>query len=155
VENNPYTPPAAGVADIAMALRPRPRAVNIALVLIGGALLIQLLFQLWHLQQMNFQIVAPMQTAFAAGLFLLYGLLCQQLAQGRSWPRIVLLILTLGGFASTCFAIGYARNLDIPVGSLMTTPVFLFNRLLPMILNFIALHLLFFPGGTWFRQEPD
>jgi len=154
VEKNPYTPPSAGVADIAAAApRVRPRSVNIALGLIVGGLLLQLLLQVWHLWQVNFSIGDTWQSALAAGLFLIYGLLCHQLARGRSWPRIILLILTLGGFASTCFALGYARKLDIPLTDLLTTPVFLFNRLLPMLLNFIALHLLFFSSGTWFRQE--
>jgi hypothetical protein len=65
----------------------------------------------------------------------------------------VLLILTVVGFASTCYAIGVMRRLEIPVTELLWTPIFLFNRVVPMILNFIALHLLYFESGGWFRER--
>jgi hypothetical protein len=151
--NNPYTPPAAGVADVPGVVRIRPRAVNIALLLIAAGLLAQLLVQLWFLQQAGFWIGDPWQSAVSVGLFALYGFICHQLAKGRSWPRIVLLILTVVGFASTCYAIGVMRRLEIPVTELLWTPIFLFNRVVPMILNFIALHLLYFESGGWFRER--
>jgi hypothetical protein len=149
--NNPYTPPAAGVADVPPVARIRPRAVNIALLLIAAGMLAQLLVQLWFLQQARFLIGDHWQAAFSVGLFALYGFICLQLAQGRSWPRVVLLILTVAGFASTCYAIGVMHKLEIPVTELLRTPIYLFNRLVPMVLNFVALHLLFFECGDWFR----
>src|SRR5262245_47301331 len=112
MEDNPYTPPAAEVADPRRVQRPRPRGVNIALALIVLGLAMQLVFQLWFLQRVNFQFADPFQAALAAGLFLLYGFLCHQMAQGRAWPRVVLLLLTLGGFISSCYAIGYMLKLD-------------------------------------------
>jgi hypothetical protein len=159
LETNPYKPPAAGVADIAPVQPPvRPRGVNIALALIGAALLLKLLMQIWGLYQRDFHVGDPrsygLGLAVGLGLFALYGLMCHQLAQGRSWPRVLLLLLTLAGFAATCYAIGAARKLGI-VSELLLTPTFLLNQLLPMILNFAALHLLFFASGTWFRQQPD
>jgi len=155
MENNPYTPPAAEVADPAADWRPRPRAVNIALALIGTGLVIQLLLQLWLLQLANFRTTDRWQTAWAVSLFVLYVFLCHQLAQGRSWPRAVLLILAVGGFASTCFAFGYALNAGLSMIELLTMPVVLFNRIVPMVLNFVALHLLFYSGASWFREQRD
>jgi hypothetical protein len=154
MEHNPYSPPATQVADAAPAdSRVRPRAVNHALALIAAALAIQLVFQLWALQEVDFRIVDPWQTSIAAVLFVIYGFMCHQLSQGRSWPRIVLLILTLGGFAATCYAIGVMRKLGMSLSELFLMPVFAFNRLLPMVMNFVALHLLFFASGDWFQER--
>ncbi len=150
--NNPYTPPSAEVADASPAPRLRPAAVNYALLLIGGALLLQLLVQLWVVQRGGFQFGDPRAMALSIGLFALYGFLCFQLAQGRNWARVVLLILTVGGFLATCYTVGFLLKQSPDQVDILYSPIFLFNRLLPILMNLGALHLLYFSSGSWFRE---
>jgi uncharacterized membrane protein len=42
----------------------------------------------------------------------LLGVICHQIAQGRLWARLVLLMLVLVTFARLCWAIGYVWRQD-------------------------------------------
>ena len=42
-----------------------------------------------------------------AAQFLVLGVICHQIAQGRRWARLVLLMLTLVDFARICWGVGY------------------------------------------------
>jgi hypothetical protein len=154
VAENPYTPPAAEVADFAPpAARIRPRNVNIALWLIGADLVIQVLAQLRAMVDGHFHIEKPLVFALTIVEYVLILLLMHQLAQGRSWPRVVLLMLTLTGFAVLCYFVGGAFRYLPDELELLYSPGFLLNRVLPIVIYFVALHLLYFASGDWFSEK--
>ena len=155
MNDNRYSPPAAEVADGVGAdadAPARPQSVNYALYLIGGGLLLQFLEQLRGLQQAGFQIENLRITALSVGWFLVGALLCHQLAQGKGWPRIVLLIVTAGNFATTAYGLGFALRRSPELLELFSSELFLLNRAVPLLMNLAALHLLYFSGGNWFRE---
>jgi hypothetical protein len=150
-EVNPYEPPKADVAEVAESHPARPRPVNIALGLIGGALLFQLLSFVYTLQQVDFRIANPQGFVVRAAMFVIMGLLCHQIARRKSWPRLILLILTLVGFAQFCWALGAAFKYlsGEELWGLMLN--FLFFQGLPLAMNLAAMHLLFLSSSKWFR----
>lgn len=152
--DNPYTPPAAKVADFAPpAARIRPRNVTIALWLIGASLALQFILQLRALADMHFQIASPLVFTFDVLEYVLFLVLIHQLAQGRRWPRMVLLLIALVAFASLCYAIGLAFKMFRDDLSILYSGGFLAIRVLPVVAYFVALHLLFFASGDWFSSE--
>ena len=154
MDHNPYTPPNTEVVEDTPAVsRARPPGVNLALALTGGALLMQFLVQLWDFQQAGFHFGKPLIAAQSVFWFVVGAVLLQQLARGRSWARIMLLIVTLGAFAVTCYFVGFVFRSSPEYTSLFFSGMFLFNRLLPMVMNLVALHLLYFSSGAWFRER--
>ena len=153
MDRNPYTPPSTEVVDgVRTAPRARPRAVGIALGLIGGALLMQFLVQLWDWQQAGFRFGDRLVMAQDVFWFAARAVLLLLLARGVSWARAMLLIMTLGYFAMTCYFAGFVlRQSPGYTLMLLSSPVFLGNRLLPMVMDLAALHLLYFFSGNWFR----
>jgi len=86
------------------------------------------------------------------GVFLI-AMICYWIRQGRSWSRILLLILTGVGFAGFCFNLGFVvRRMPEQIPTLLE-PQFLLAVALPLVLNLIALHMLFFSSGNWFRRR--
>jgi hypothetical protein len=153
MENNPYTPPAAEVADPPRVRLARPRAVNVALAILVANLVVQFISQLQSLQQIRFRVDNPWVLAIAGGEYLLMVVIIQQLAQGRSWPRAVLLIITLVAFALACYAVGALLRFDVEWSVVFAAPAFYLNRVLPLVAHFVALHLLYISAGDWFREQ--
>jgi hypothetical protein len=151
LSDNPYLPPKAELREVAAELPARPRAVTLAIRLVLGGVLLQVLGSVWAFQQANFQIYNPVLLAVNVALYLLLGFLCHQIARRKSWPRIVLLIFTLVTFARVCMAIGAAWRYLPGDQMLDLLPTFIFVQVLPMTLNLFALQLLFFSSGKWFR----
>jgi len=150
--HNPYTPPDAAVADQAVSLLARPRGVNIALALIGAALAMQVFGTLRNLQDTGFHVDSPWPLAGRVLDILVFAVLLERIARGKGWARTVLLAINLWSFALLCYGIGLAIRYTLDY-ELFFSPEFLFLRALPMILNFVALHLLYFSNGAWFRRR--
>jgi len=131
----------------------RPRNVNIALCLIGGGLLVRLLAGLRFLQEANFQIESPWPWAISIAGLVLYGVMCHQIAHGRNWARLLLLLFTLVTFMQLCWAVGYIWRRAPDMWEMLFTADYLLGRVLPMAINMAALHLLFFSSGDWFRRR--
>lgn len=134
-------------------LPPRPRNVTIALVLLLVALAIPVLSTLKTLQDMNFEI-AQMQILASYGLYLgLMAVLVFLIARAKGWARLVLLILTVIGFAQVCMAAGMAWRRAPEMWEFLLGFPYLFGTVLPLVLNFVALHLLYFSSGKWFQRS--
>lgn len=152
--HDPYRPPNLDtIADPVPDLPPRPRNVNIALILIGVGVLINLFRDLQHLQEPLFRTGIARAVAVAIVGYLLFGLLLHQLARGKGWPRLVLLIVTLALFARLCWNIGYLLRNMPDEWQLFVDPAYLIGRVLPTVLYLVALHLLYFSNGNWFRPR--
>src|SRR5262245_39138138 len=94
MSHNPYTPPAAAVADVAEpAALVRPMSVTIAVVLFFIGLAVELVFWVTSFPAMNRGEISPL--AFFApmiGFFIAVWLYVKVFA-GRNWARITLLVL--------------------------------------------------------------
>jgi len=127
--------------------------VTIALVLVGVGVIARLLnyLNLWQLQgygPFNLRTFALV----LAGILLLAAI-CYWIREGRSWARVLLLILTGVGFAGFCFNLGFViRQMPEQIPTLYA-PRFLLAVALPLLMNLIALHLLYFSSGNWFRRH--
>jgi filamentous hemagglutinin family protein len=131
----------------------RPRNVMVAIGLIVGALLVQLLGILTVLQAANFYVANPRGIIIIAAEFVLLGVISHQIAQARRWARLVLLILTLVNFARICWGVGYIWWQAPEAWDLLVDPHYLLTNILPLLMNMVALHLLYFSSGDWFRRE--
>lgn len=149
---NPYTPPRAQLVDAPDLLPPRPRAVSIALGLVLGGVLVQILANVYTLQEHDFHFDQPLVSMKNGAYFVLLIFLCQRMARGRSWPRIVLLLLVLISFAQVCFAIGAARRYLTSDEVFTMLPRYFVVQIAPLAMELAALHLLFFSSGGWFRR---
>ena len=154
MDTNPYSAPTAAVADVPASLpQACPRVVNLAVALVGLGVTIRLLnyVNLWQLE--GYGSVNPKALAWVLGGVILVALICYWIRAGRSWARILLLILTVVGFAGFCFNLGYViQQMPEEIPSLYA-PRFLLAVALPLVLNLIALHLLYFSSGNWFRRR--
>jgi hypothetical protein len=149
---NPYQAPTAELADAPEILPPRPRAVTMALSLILGSVVLQILANVYLLQKVAFHVDHPWLLGLNGAGFLLYGFFCQQMARRRSWPRIVILVITLVVFAQLCVGLGAAWHVLAGAEMADLLPAFLVIRVIPLAMNLAAMHLLFFSSGTWFRR---
>lgn len=129
----------------------RPRNVIIAIGLIVGALLVELLGILKVLQDANFYVANPRGLVIFAAQFVILGVICHQIAQGRRWARLVLLMLTMVEFARICWAVGYIWRVAPESWDLFVDPHYVLTNILPLVMNFAALHLVYFSSGDWFR----
>jgi ABC-type xylose transport system permease subunit len=134
-------------------LPPRPRNVTIALVLLSAALAIPALNALKALQDTNFQVAYLWPFARYVIFLALVAILIFLLARAKGWARPVLLILTLVGFAQVCTAVGMAWRRAPEMWEFLLSFPYLFGTVLPLVLNFVALHLLYFSSGKWFRRS--
>ena len=151
MNNNNYKAPGSSLLDLPEpALPVRPRNVNIALVLIGIGLLIRLLAILKQLQDSQFQLENPLRLALTGVDFCLFGVIVHQLARGKRWARLVLLVLMLVMFAQQCTVVGYVWQHSPDMWESLLSAQSLLVRVLPMALNFVALHFLYFSSGGWF-----
>ena len=114
----------------------RPRNVNIALGLIGAGLLIQLFNVLRFLQLTHFQIDNLWVMAIPIAGFVLLGVICHQIAHGRSWARLVLFMLTLLTFVQLCWAVGFIWRRAPDMWGVILNADYLLTRVLPLAMNY-------------------
>jgi surface polysaccharide O-acyltransferase-like enzyme len=155
MDHNPYTAPQAVVADGETPLEKRPLPVTIAVVLL--ALIIVLLIKGGIAE---FQYVARGDSLAILFVWRIVKLcvailLCVQIARGRNWARYLQLavssLLLVFYLASTW----YYFFLSPMAPRLTLAPAMIAIGLLPSVLGFSALYLLFVPGRGWFRRGAD
>jgi hypothetical protein len=134
-------------------LPPRPRNVNIALALIGAGVVLLVLVVLRNFLGGGFHVESTRWMLVPAAWCIFYGVICHQIAHGKDWARLVLLILTVGSFLQLCWAVGVTWRVFPDSWSDFLGASFLLSRLLPMAMNLVALHLLYFSSGDWFRAR--
>jgi len=150
--HNPYTPPDAAVADRSVRPLARPRGVNVALWLIGATLAMQIFVTLRDLMSTRFQVDSPWPLAGRVLDILVFSVVLERISRGKGWARAVLLAINVWSFALLCYGIGLAIRYQLDY-EIFFSPEFLFPRTLPMMLNFVALHLLYFSSGDWFASR--
>lgn len=150
MNNDNYKATTSALMDPEPARRARPRNVNIALGLIGGGVLIRLIlgFRLW--QDVDFEFVTPAMFVVPVAGWILIAVICHQIAHGKNWARLLLLLLTLLVFAQLCFAIGIIWRKAPDMWDVVLNTNYLLNSVLPLAMNMAALHLLYFSSGDWF-----
>lgn len=151
--SNPYTPPKARVADRLVDPGPRPRAVTIALCLVGLLVLVECYHQVSRLTDMNEGEISGLSWLadwlWPVGVLVIAVLI----ARGRSWARWALAAymlmqfyqfadawLFLSGFEST-EAVSYYMG-RVAMWMLPT----------PSLLSLIAVILVFGPVRRWFQR---
>jgi len=145
VPHNPYTPPAAPVADAAAPARGEPPfAVRIASKLLwvglGIAVLTQLL-TLHELQRNPFMglTVSAMVISLAVNAWLFV-----KIRQGRNWARIVYLVLMLISSPMLFITVRSIFARSVFEGAMVTAE---------LTVNIVALYLVFVPGRAWYRSS--
>ncbi len=153
-DRNPYTPPAATVGDVDVPqARERPVAVVVAIILIGihilmGAFSYLRFFDMYLTGEMSL-IMLGMQVA----KWLILLLICFQSWRGRSWARVLLLVMT--GFALLSVFMQFWSFADIPAGvKFQLAPGEIAMMLLPSLIYLTASFLVFVPGRAWFDRRP-
>jgi len=131
----------------------RPRNVNIALALLVIALAVPGLRALKELQDMHFQVENVGSLAMYCAYFGVLVALILLIARAKGWARLVFLILILIEFARICTAVGIAWRRAPELWNYLLTAQYLLMTVLPVFLNFVALHLLYFSSGNWFRKS--
>ena len=151
MEHNPYTAPQSVVADAVVPIGRRPRSVFSAVLLLALALVLSAL--LWRGDFRHFDeggIISALWGALKAGIAIW---LCVQIARGSNWARYMQLAIVVLGFVSYAFVL-WAALFQTPQGvRIMLAPSQLVLALVPSLLRFVALYLLFFPGRDWFRPR--
>jgi len=137
----------------AQELPPRPRNVNIAVALIGAGVVLLVLVVLRDFQGEGFQVQSSRQILMPAAWCIFYAVICHQIARARDWARLVLLILTVASFLQLCWVVGATWRAFPDSWRYFFSANFLLSRLLPMTMNLVALHLLYFSSGDWFRKQ--
>lgn len=148
--NDNYKATSSALIDAPETTRARPRNVNIALGLIGGGVLIRLIMTLKFFQESQFEIATPWVLAVPIGGLVLLGVICHQIAHGKGWARLLLLLLTLFVFAQLCWGIGYIWRQAPEMLDVSVNTHYVLTRVVPLALNMAALHLLYFSSGDWF-----
>ena len=134
---NPYTPPAAAVADPVVPPIPRPRLVNVALLLFGIALAIGItVIAIRHGQRYVGQILIAIAVT---------GGICVAIAVRRNWARWVFAVLTgLTWINLTRFLIVFRH---LPSNTLMA------STMAADVMELVGVILLFTgPSNRWFKQ---
>jgi hypothetical protein len=144
MSHNPYSPPAANVADAPPPPRgERPRAVKIALALLwlgmGLAIVIQLVDVHDPARGLNMGLVIGSQVVGIA----LNVWLFVKIGAGRNWARIVYVVLIGLSLPIQGFAIKLIFTRSMLIGLMVAASV---------ITNIVAMVLVFGPGRAWFRN---
>ena len=154
--NNPYLPPKAVVADSVAGPRGvRPRAVNVALVLIVARALLGIAVLFSELIGSGAPFGALVFTA--AGVSIAVALILGWfIARGRNWARIVFLVLTVLSLMSLAFTV--VNWYAVPAGVSLVrdwSVWFLAITFVPPTLSIAVVVLLFGPGREWFRARSE
>jgi hypothetical protein len=154
--NNPYSPPKAAVADPtgdanAESLR-RPSSVTAALALLAiplatgiGRNVLAWMGASGTSMSIAQRVGQVCGVAFAVWVY-------YKIAQGRNWARILLLVLIslVGVFMAATWKLTMNR---ISTGEVSGLGVLI--QILSVILDAVALYLLFGPGRAWFRRRAN
>jgi hypothetical protein len=144
---NPYSPPAAAVADTVTETRPMPGAVRRALYLyvvsfVWGMVMMMVIDRPATAAQ-NAEMLAIVRVVSMLIVVALGAWLFWKISAGRNWARIVLLVLTA---------------LSVPAGFfeiLRLAPIRPFVAGLKLVeqgMDIGVLYLLFFPGREYFKR---
>jgi len=149
MSHNPYTPPAAVVADSPEAVqRVRPPSIKVAVWLFWIALGIELFVWTQAWSDVNAGMISGVRY-----LGMLIGALIPvwfylKIRQGRNWARITVLVITL-----VRVVVVIAPMLkDWRLHYFMDRTTF-FALILEQVAIYTALFLVFVPGREWFKRE--
>jgi hypothetical protein len=142
---NPYSPPAAVVADPAEAQHqyPQPKQVRVAVILLWASFALGFPAVYLEYQHVTSAAEAVVLTIIMVAACAFAALLNVKIARGRNWSRwafLVMMFLTLLSYLAPDDA---TRVVSWAEGALSVTS---------SVLDAVALYLLFsWPGALWFR----
>jgi membrane-bound metal-dependent hydrolase YbcI (DUF457 family) len=144
---NPYSPPAATVADAVTAARPMPGAVRRALyVYVASFVLGLVMLMIRPAADPRHAELSAVATAISVGVVIVLGTwLFWKISAGRNWARIVLLVLTIISVPASFIEL---------VQLAPTSPVVAGLKLIEQGMDIAVLYLLFFPGREFFKRAP-
>jgi hypothetical protein len=147
VKHNPYSPPAAAVADAPETPgRPMPSAVRRALYLFVTSFLLNLAISIVSLRYPEANAYAGL-SAMALAVSIVIELvilvwLGWKIAVGRNWARVVLLVLTIVSVPA-----GFLEVLQVaPI-----RPILAGLKLVEQGIDIAVVYLLFFPAREYFK----
>jgi len=150
---NPYSPPKAVVADVNYAPpMARPRSVTVAVALLAIGVLLGLLQNaiVWISGDRG-SITTPYIVGQVLGIVIAVWIY-YKIAQGRNWARIVLLVLY--AFVIVAFGIGmWAISSGLVPIEKSALGFNLVLQVVQLLMDAVALYLLFVPGREWFRPR--
>ena len=142
--HNPYSAPRSAVTDMPPAPMERPRVVVIAVALLWTEVALGLLESLldWkHLAADESATFVLIFDTLFVGLSVLINIM---IWRGRNWARIVALVLTI--FA----VVGFAPVIG---AEFARAPFVTVLGMVELLLDVIALYLVFVPGRQWFARR--
>jgi hypothetical protein len=145
---NPYSPPAAAVADAAVTSRAMPAAVRRALILYVVSFVLGLVMMIIERPAADaaYAEISAVAHAVSVGMVIVLGAwLFWKISAGRNWARIVLLVLTAISVPTSFFEI-----LQIAP----TRPFVAGLKLIEQGMDIGILFLLFFRGREYFGPAP-
>ena len=131
----------------------RPRAVDIALVLIAILVLLTAFDALvsWgKVQNGEMSGLMFLEMCVRFGLLVWIGF---AIFRGRNWARILLLILTLLALFSLGVGLMAMQRMGMHLAYMDNAPRWLFMLVLPSLLYIAASYLVFIPGRSWFAKR--
>jgi hypothetical protein len=142
---NPYSPPAAVVADAAVTSRPMPTAVRRALTLYVVSFVLGLALMMIDRPAADaaYAEISGVAHAVSVGIVIVLGAwLFWKIRAGRNWARIVLLVLSAISVPAS-----FLEILQLAPAS----PLMAGLKLIEQAMDISILFLLFFPGREYFR----
>lgn len=142
--HNPYSAPRSAVTDSPPPPMGRPRIVGIAVALLWTEVALGLLDSLLDWKQVTTGEAAPVVLIVDVVFVGLSVLINIMIWRGRNWARIVALVLTMLGVVSLAPVIG-AEFARAPFVTVLV--------MIELLLDAIALYLVFVPGRQWFARR--
>ena len=142
--HNPYSAPRSAVTDTPLPPMERPRVVVIAVALLWTEVALGLLESLLDWKHVTAGEAATF-VLIVDGVFLVLSVLINLMIwRGRNWARIVALVLTVLGVVGFAPVIGaeFAR-----------APFVTVLGMIELLLDAVALYLVFVPGRQWFAAR--
>lgn len=143
---NPYTPPAAVVADPAEAQRqyPRPKQVRVAVTLLWASFAMGFPGVYLEYQHVTSAAEAIVLTVIMVAACAFAALLNVKIARGRNWARWAFLVMMFLTLLSYLAPDDPTRVVSLTESALSVTS---------SVLDAVALYLVFsWPGALWFRS---
>jgi hypothetical protein len=142
--HNPYSAPRSVVSDTPAPPMERPRVVVIAVALLWTEVALGLLDSALDWNYVTAENPA-MFVLIVDAVFLALSILVNiKIWQGRNWARIVALVLTI------LAVVGYAPQID---AEFARAPFIAVLGMLELLLDAVALYLVFIPGRHWFARR--
>lgn len=152
--NNPYEAPKARVTDAPPAeAGPRPRSINVALVLIALFVVVECYHQVMRLADVNrgeLSALGWLVDWIWVGVIVVVGYL---IARGKGWARWVLVALMLWHLYQLANAWLFLSSFDPGMGSMFVDPVSLWMVPMSSLFSLGAVILVFGPGRGWFSRS--